>query len=94
MKAKQKEIENEDDKAAKAEASKIKRQRELEKMRAKSIEMQEKASLITIHVMQSKNSLTYLVMFFWLSCARKRKRLIIVTPNQRKIRFFIQRKVC
>ena len=40
----------EKEKAAKAEASKLKRQRELEKMRAKSIEMQEKVSLIAVHV--------------------------------------------
>jgi hypothetical protein len=39
-----------EEKAAKAEASKLRRQRELEKMRAKSIEMQEKVSLITIHI--------------------------------------------
>ena len=39
----------EKEKAAKAEASKLKRQRELEKMRAKSIEMQEKVSLIAVH---------------------------------------------
>ena len=51
--AKQKEIEKmklDEEKAAKAEASKLRRQRELEKMRAKSIEMQEKVSLITIHI--------------------------------------------
>lgn len=35
-------IELEEEKAAKVKASKLKRQRELEKMRAKSIEMQEK----------------------------------------------------
>lgn len=49
--AKQKETEKmklDEEKASKAEASKLKRQRELEKMRAKSIEMQEKVSLITI----------------------------------------------
>lgn len=39
-----------EEKAAKAEASKLRRQRELEKMRAKSIEMQEKVSPITIHI--------------------------------------------
>jgi len=76
--AKQKEIEKirlEEGKAAKAEASKLKRQRELEKMRAKSIEMQAKVSLITILcmiIMKSKMMLIHcLLLFFEVAGGRK-----------------------
>ena len=66
-------IQLEEEKAAKAEASKLKRQRELEKMRAKSIEMQEKVSLNIMLCMkywmsQSKLIVCYLAPlhnYFW-----------------------------